>query len=66
MLPNVKIRERKRKKAFVQEIKIFRQKNNSIPTNSTPALSRTSSLAHTIQIIAVTHTFDDNSILSFV
>ena len=66
MLINVKVRERNREKAFVQEIKIFQQKKISLPTNSTPALSRTSSLAHTKQIIAVTHTLDDNSTPSFV
>ena len=41
VLANVKVLERKREKAFVQEIKIFQQKNNSIPANSTPVLSRT-------------------------
>ena len=66
VLANVKVLERKREKAFVQEIKIFQQKNNSIPANSTPVLSRTKSLAHTKQIIAATHTLDDNSTPSFV
>ena len=66
VLANVKVLERKREKAFVQEIKIFQQKNNSIPATSTPVLSRTSSLAHTKQIIAATHTLDDNSTPSFV
>ena len=65
VLANVKVLERKREKVFVQEIKIFQQKNNSIPTNSSPTLSRTSSLTHTKQIIEVTHTLDDNSTPSF-
>ena len=56
-----KARERKREKAFMEKIKIFQPKHNSIPTNSTPVLSGTSSLAQTTRIIIVTHTFDDNS-----
>ena len=39
-------------------------KNNSTPTNSTPALSRTSWLNNTTQIIVATQKFDDDQTLS--
>ena len=64
MWSNVKSSRKKESKDFYEKDKSILAKNNSTPTNSTPALSRTSSLNNTTQIIVATQKFDDDQTLS--
>ena len=64
MWSNVKSSRKKESKDFYEKDKSVLAKNNSTPTNSTPALSRTSSLNNTTQIIVATQKFDDDQTLS--
>ena len=54
MWSNVKSSRKKESKNFYEKYKSILAKNNSTPTNSIPALSRTSSLNNTTQIIVPT------------
>ena len=47
MWDNVKVREKRRKKAFIEEVKTFMPNATSMSANSTPALSRKSSHSST-------------------
>ena len=51
MWVNAKVPEKRREMAFMVELKTFQPKNNSSLSNSTPALSRKSSLNNTTQKI---------------
>ena len=64
MWSNVKSSRKKESKDFYEKDKNILAKNNSTPTNSTPALSRASSLNNTTQIIVTTQKFDDDQTLS--
>ena len=64
MWSNVKSSRKKESKDFYEKDKNILAKNNSTPTNFTPALSRASSLNNTTQIIVTTQKFDDDQTLS--
>lgn len=51
---NKKVRDKKKRNNFYERIKSISATNNSTPTNSAPALSKTSSLSNTVHMIVGT------------
>ena len=54
---------KKERKGFYSRSKKIQPKQNSIPTNSTPPLSRKSLLNNTTQILVANQTLDDDQIM---